>query len=203
MPTLATGTRNNRVMHRRASGFTLIEVLIVVIIIGTISAVALLSINLVGDDRELKTEARRIMSLIEVAGDEATLQGREFGVELMHNSYRFVEYDGAENLWAEILGDDTLRLRTLPEDVELQLYLEDQRVLLDDDPKAFSDPDSTLGGIATETYSPHLLVYSSGEFTPFELHLLRDYDVERVIIKGDVFGAMEVGDEDTEFASDF
>ena len=77
----------------RRSGFSLIEILVVIVIIGIVSSVALLSLGLLGDDRELQTEARRLISLVEVAQDEAVMQGRELGLEFMAHSYRFVEYD--------------------------------------------------------------------------------------------------------------
>ncbi len=49
------------------AGFTLIEILVVVIIIAIISGVALMSMNLIGDDRELDTERKRLATLIELA----------------------------------------------------------------------------------------------------------------------------------------
>ena len=49
------------------------------------------------------------------------LQGREFGLEFMENSYRFLELDPLTGQWSEIPGDDTLRLRELPEEIELAL----------------------------------------------------------------------------------
>ena len=42
----------------RRNGFSLIEILVVIVIIGIVSSVALLSLGLLGDDRELQTEAR-------------------------------------------------------------------------------------------------------------------------------------------------
>ena len=60
----------------RSRGFTLIEILVVVIIIGTVMSIAVLSLNLASDDRDLQTEARRFMSLVEVVQDEAMVQGR-------------------------------------------------------------------------------------------------------------------------------
>ena len=124
-------------------GFTLVEILVVVIIVATISGIALMSIGLIGDDRELNTERQRLASLIEMAQDEATLQGREFGLELMTSTYRFVEFDPFTSEWSEIPGDDLFRMRQLPEGMEFELYVEDKRVVLSDDPKEFEDPDET------------------------------------------------------------
>lgn len=177
---------------RFVRGFTLIEILVVIVIIGTVLTLAMLSFGLLGNDRELQTEAKRFMALVEVVQDEASMQGREFGIELMTAGYRFVEYDALGAQWADIPGDDVLRLRSLPEDVELELFLEDKRILLDDDPAEFDDPDKKSNRPATTVYAPHLLVYSSGDATPFELHVWRRFDDLRVVLRGDALGAVEV-----------
>lgn len=180
----------------RTAGFTLIEILVVVVIIATVLSIAVLSFGVLGNDRELRTAAQRFAALIEVTQDEATMQGREFGLEIMTTGYRFVEYDAFTGLWSDIPGDDVLRLRRLPDDVEFELFLEDKRVILDDDPAPFEDPTMLSGGAATRTYSPHLLVYSSGDATPFELHLRRHYDGQLFIVRGDALGMIEFGEEE-------
>lgn len=194
MPILETGKPN----RHRQSGFSLIEILVVVVVISIVLSVTVLSFNLASDDRELRTEGRRFAALIEITMDEAAMQGREFGIELLRNGYRFVEFDAFAGLWADIPGDDILRLRSLPDEVEFELYLEDKRVLLNDDPAAFEDPDEDAPRQTSEVYSPHLLIYSSGETTPFELHLWRDYDDKRVILQSDAFGSIEFADEGAE-----
>jgi general secretion pathway protein H len=180
------------IMTRRPDGFSLIEILVVIVIIGIISGIALLSLGILGDDRQLQTEARRLTSLIEVAQDEAMMQGREFGVEFMNDSYRFVEYDPFINQWGELIGDDMLRLRQLPDDVEFVLMLEGQRVLLENDPARFEDPEETSTRDLTETYSPHVYIFSSGDITPYDLEITRRNDNQTVAIKSDLTGAIEV-----------
>ncbi len=185
-------------MRNRGAGFTLIEILVVIVIVAIVLSIGLMSFGVLGDDRELQTEARRFASLTEVALDEASLQGREFGIELMNGGYRFVEYDTELGQWLDVPGDDTLRLRSLPENVSLELYLEDKRILLDDDPAAFEDPEEDRLRPGAEVYAPHLLVYSSGDTTPFELHILRDYDEQRVVLRGNALGAIEIAARDEE-----
>jgi len=181
------------------AGFTLIELLVVIVIIATVLSIAMLSFGIIGNDRDLQTEAKRFAALTEVAQDEAAMQGREFGVEILTAGYRFVEYDGLTGQWTDIPGDDTLRLRSLPDGVEFELYLEDKRILLDDDPAAFEDPENNTARGATEIYAPHLLVYSSGDATPFDLHLWRSHDDVRVMLRGDALGAVRILDADEEW----
>lgn len=181
---------------RRQLGFTLIEILVVVIIVATISGIALMSIGLIGDDRELETERQRLASLIEVAQDEATMQGREFGLELMTSTYRFVEFDPYASQWSEILGDDLFRLRQLPEGMEFELYVEDKRVVLAEDPKEFEDPDAQNLSQTTERYAPHVFVFSSGELTAYEIRLRRPQQDQQLVMRGDILGEIEFVDED-------
>jgi hypothetical protein len=126
------------------------------------------------------------------------MQSREFGIEFMTAGYRFVEFDALSAQWADVPFDETMRLRSLPEGVEFELFLEDKRIVLSDDPAPFEDPDKQANRAATEVYAPHLLVYSSGDATPFELHLVRNADELRVVIQGDALGTIEIGAEDTD-----
>jgi len=181
-------------MNTRGSlrGFSLIELLVVIAIVGIIVSMALLSLGLLDDDRELQTEARRVIALIEVAEDEATMQGRDFGIEFLQNGYRFVEFDPFLEQWGDLLGDDTLRLRGLPEDVEFDLFLEDRRVALEPDPQAFEDPDEQRSMGPVTNYAPHLYLFSSGDTVPFELHVLRPDDDQAVVIRRDELGNIEI-----------
>jgi len=181
---------------RKQIGFTLIEILVVVIIVATISGIALMSMGLIGDDRELDTERKRLATLIEVAQDEAMMQGREFGVELMTSTYRFVEFDPFSSQWSEILGDDLFRLRKLPEGMEFELYVEDKRVLLENNPREFEDPDETGMSLTVDSYAPHLFVFSSGESTSYEIRLRRPTNNQELLMRGNVLGEIELVDEE-------
>jgi general secretion pathway protein H len=170
-------------LHGRSDGFSLIEILVVIVIIGIIMSIAVLSITLVGGDSQLRDEAQRIVSLVDVARDESLLQGREFGLEFMQTSYRFVEFDPLTLQWSEIIGDDTLRPRELPEEL-------DRRVLLKTDPARTASDEEDRSGI--ERYAPHILIYSSGDMSPFELHLVRRIDNSVIALQGDAAGALEI-----------
>jgi general secretion pathway protein H len=150
-----------------------------------------------GEDRELETEARRLASLVEVAQDEAVMQGREFGLEFMTASYRFVEYDPLTSLWGELFVDDLFRQRELPEDVEFELFLEGQPVLLELDAAEIDelDEDSPVRD-ATQTYAPHVLIFSSGDVTPFELMITRGLGDHSIVLEGNLLGQIEIATEE-------
>lgn len=180
----------------KSRGFTLIEILVVVVIVATIVGTVVLSIGLVGDDRELDTERKRLATLIDVAQDEAMMQGREFGLEIMQSSYRFVEFDPLAFQWSEVPGDDFLRLRQLPEGMEFDLFVEEQQIALEFDPQQFEDPEDEKMSADNKAFAPHIFVFSSGESTPFELRIRRDISDQVLVMRGDLFGDIEFGDED-------
>jgi len=182
---------------RKEHGFTLIEILVVVVIIATISGIALLSLNLIADDRELDTERNRLATLIEVAQDEAMMQGREFGLEVMTSTYRFVEFDPFAFRWSEILGDDIFRLRQLPEGMEFELYIEGKRILLETEAMEFSDPDEAAQSRAGESYAPHVFVFSSGESTAYEIRFKRPSNDQQLVMRGNVLGEIEFVEDES------
>ncbi len=176
----------------KSPGFTLIEILVVVIIVATISSLALLSLGLVADDRELDRERKRLATLLSVAQEEAALQGREFGVELLQDGYRFVEFDPFDERWTAVVGDELFRLRQLPEGMEFELYVDDRRVILPLDAVALEETDDDEKDNVSD-YSPHLYLSSSGTGTPFEIRVRRPAYDQELVVRGDILGNVEFG----------
>jgi len=180
----------------RERGFSLVEILVVITIIGIVMSIALLSLGLLGDDRELRTEGRRMIALVRVAQDEATMQGREFGLEIMASSYRFVEYDPVTGIWSEMIGDDVFRTRRLPEDVEFDLFIEGRNVVLDLEPAEFETPEEPAVRDLSETYAPHIFIFSSGDMTAFDIHILRTADDQAVVLQSNLLGEIKFAENE-------
>ena len=186
-------------MPGRSRGFTLIEILVSILIVGIMISVAVVSLSLASDDRAIREEARRFMTLMDIVQDEAMMQGRDFGIEFLSAGYRFVEYDPLGAVWAEVPDDDILVLRTLPEDFEMGLFLEEQRVLLEEEPKLMQAPDDDRPPSQIENYAPHVLVYSSGDMTPFEIYIERVTDRRVVGLRADLLGNIEIIEDDASY----
>ena len=179
-----------------SQGFTLIELLVVIVILGISVAAVLPSIGFLQDDRELQREARRLAALIELAAEEAAMQSRDYGLRFGLHGYRFYEQDPQTGAWVELSGDEVLRERTLSDDLRVELTLESRDIRLFEaiegdrqprDPDDGPDPGPT----------PHVLLLSSGDTTPFELTLSRDFDDARAELTGDFLGRVELVTEDT------
>jgi general secretion pathway protein H len=114
----------------RSRGFTLIEIMIVVVIIGVISATVLLSVNLTGRDKDLDKESDRLLTLVNYVREQAEMQTREFGIVVHDDGYQFVAYDTRRRLWREIYEDDVLRQRKLPAGLDFKLIVDARPVVL-------------------------------------------------------------------------
>ena len=57
----------------RSKGFTLIEILVVLVIMAVVISLAVLSINTTGRDTQLDEESRRIQGLVDILHERALL----------------------------------------------------------------------------------------------------------------------------------
>ena len=165
-------------MHRSpasrfaARGFTLIEIMVVVLIIGVMSAGLLLSVSLTGRDRELEKESDRLLALINYAREQAELQTREYGIIFQDDHYEFVSYDVHRQIWRTVFEDDALQLRRLPYGLDVKLKIETRPVVLK---KPTDAKDKT----------PQVMIFSSGDLTQFEVTLEREEGIRSVTIAED------------------
>jgi general secretion pathway protein H len=157
---------------RHPAGFTLIEMLVVVFIIGIITAGVLISVNLTGSDHELQTESERLATLMNYARDEAEMQTRELGLACSANGYEFYAFDPRTALWGKIPEDDALRARILPAGLTLKLNVEGHDVV-------FKPPNKE------EPKKPDVMIFSNGDLSAFELTVVRDGATRSVKLAAD------------------
>lgn len=184
MPSSATGISTNR-RTRACRGFSLLELLVVVTIIGLFAGVAVLSTGIVGNDREIEREMLRLRSLLDLVREEALMQTRDFGVLFTASGYRFYTYDYLTLEWRLPENDRLLREHGLPEELRVGLRLEDRDVVLDRDFERhrLEDP------------RPQVMLLSSGEITPFELTVERSFGSTRFRLTADLDGKLEIEED--------
>jgi general secretion pathway protein H len=94
--------------RRLAGGFTLVELLVVLVIVGILLGVV--SINAMPSERQtLEREAQRIALLLQLARDEAIVRNRPLALEVEPDRYRFLVREDGQ--WRAVGDDDLLRER--------------------------------------------------------------------------------------------
>jgi general secretion pathway protein H len=171
----------------RSKGFTLVEILVVVVIMAIVISLAVLSIGVTGRDAQLDQEGRRIEALIDLLHERALLEGRDFGVSIQPNSYDFLVYDTIHDTWRKFDRENEYRHRDLPKGVSFQLQLDQQTVVLKAVDKSLS------GGLPS---TPQLAIAASGEGTPFRLVLQRDATQAKAAVNGDALGKISLETSD-------
>ena len=163
----------------RSKGFTLVEILVVVVIMAIVISIAILAVGTTGRDSQLDEESRRIESLVGLLHERALLEGRDFGLRIEPAAYEFVVYDVRRDRWMTLDQEHEFRHRDLPKGVSFQLELDSHVVVI-------KPIDRSLSTNAPP--APQLAIAASGEGTPFRLTLLRAGTASRASVDGDALG---------------
>ena len=153
---------------RAAGGFTLLEILVVLVIIGVIITMATLSIGVLGSDPQSEDEARRFWAVLRQAREEAELQAIDLAIFVGATDYEFLRFDTRRNQWQPMVDDKLYAQRTLPEGLRFRLWMEGREIVLKPGLPDRSKKDEG------EKWPPQLTVLSSGDVVPFELQIERD-----------------------------
>jgi general secretion pathway protein H len=141
-----------RAANHGPQGFTLIEILVVVVILGVVIGAVTLALGAVGGERQLARQAEQVRALFAYACEQAELTGRDLGISVDAQGFRFsVANRGA---W---VADKASELRA-------RKWLVGTLAKLSRDGQPIA-----MTGEALQ--KPQLVCFSSGELTPFRLEL--------------------------------
>ncbi len=137
-------------------GFTLVELMVVIVIMSIMLGFLVISISGGERDKSLQDEAKRITALIKLAAEQSLLQSIEIGLLADEESYQFFKQN--EKRWVP-LPENNFRKRALPQEIQFELISIDH-----------APPPEQL----EEPPIPQILLLSSGEMTPFEFEIRGD-----------------------------
>ena len=174
----------------RHQGFTLVEILVVVVIMAIVISLAVLSIGVAGRDSQLDDESRRIAGLVGLLHERALLEGRDFGMRIEPAAYEFLVYDTRRDRWFSFDQEREFRHRELPKGVNFQLELDSHVVVLKPIDPSLSKPNNPSGDQLSSTSQPppQIAIAASGEGTPYRLTLLREATQAKTTVSGDAMG---------------
>ena len=143
-------------------GFTLIEILVVLALIGLLTGMAVLSAGVSGSG--VDREARRLSATLRLAADESRLQGRVLGLRFDSGGYSWHELVADESgarpaldfVWSPMAGRGALAPRVWPAQLAFELKINGRAVRTNR-----RDP----------SLPPQIVLLPEGEFTPFSLKL--------------------------------
>lgn len=151
----------------RSQGFTLLEVLVVVSLAGILTGVVVLGFTGADTRQAVKGHAQRFAFRVELARQQALTRNREWGIYVDEQEYWFAEFSPELGEWEERSQRpfDTIEV---PEFVRLRIETEG------------------VGGLPFEAGQlPQILVFSSGEVTPFTLYLEMPGNLEAWVVHSD------------------
>lgn len=157
--------------HLRARGFTLLELLIVITLIGLVMAVTVASFGNRDGAAAVAGEAQQLAALIELARERAETSSEEWGIDFEPTGYTFLTYDVRTRRWRES-ADARFRACTLADTLALGVDVDARDVLSEGKGKARSGRSRK----ATEDRVPDVLLLSSGETSQFTVRLSRNDD---------------------------
>ncbi|MCO1335124.1 type II secretion system minor pseudopilin GspH [Microbulbifer sp. OS29] len=151
----------------RSRGFTLVEILVVIVIIASLAGMATLSMGSSGK-RVWTNEAQRLAALLQLVADRALIDKIHYGVVLEQASYSVVRFEPETMTWlpldSVVAGTRASRFATheLPEIVRLEVIM--QAELPAAESTEFAEERD-----AEEKVTPQFVALSSGEVLPVEV----------------------------------
>lgn len=141
MPKSVTGMHANR-------GFTLLEIMVVLVVIGITLGFALLSFGDFGQSRRILMASDQFVNTLRLAQQQSVLESSTLGILIQDNSYQIYRfYPPAQ--WKAISDRGVFGKQYFPADTSLQL----------------------ISNIETPGATPEIIIHASGDMTAFQLNI--------------------------------
>jgi len=158
---------------RNAKGFTLLEVMLVLVLMGMISAGVVMTLpSSASLDKNSQWHAQRFSALLQLAEDHALISNTELGIEFGEQEYQFAYYDLKNKKWLPLsnsLINDYIQIPlSISAEYSLSGSVWDEIEQEDNDPFLEDEDLVQIEGDEREVkINPQVFIMSSGEVTPF------------------------------------
>jgi general secretion pathway protein H len=164
----------------RQGGFTLLEIVVVLMLIGIITGFAVLSLGTDPMKDQVNAEGRRMAAIIGHHRELAMLRLEQRGVLVSENGYRILRL--RKDKWEAVADRSAADRSELPDGLTLQLSVAELPATLKGAAAKGSEDDED------EPTKPQIWIFSTGELLPFEL-VLSDIDERyRFVVEGSAGG---------------
>lgn len=178
-------------MKKRAAGFTLIEILLVLVLLAS-SAVAVIVALPESKEDKVKDEAARFHHLVQLLGEDALLNGIDYGVRVERNRYQFLQLTSQDwqpvqesRFFTEVEMDEDIKLR-----VEIGGYSWQDKDRLFKPGSLFDEDLFAEQTDKKKIKPPQVVVMASGEYTPFTLEFEIDGENQFWRVQADELGQL-------------
>lgn len=160
--------------NHRNQGFTLVELLIVLVIISIVTSVALLTISH-NKDKQVELFVNEFKQVVTLAEEQAMLQPTVLGLAFDESSYQFINYHPAErdkkSFWTPVQGRLLSRYQ-IPSGIELTMGSEEE------------------SEESVKKSAPQIVISTNGDLTPFTVYVGQKGKKPRYVIQGDTDGTV-------------
>jgi len=183
-----------------AAGFTLIEMMVVLVIMGIIVSMTVISLNTNKIEEEMQTEMTRLHVLINLAQEEAILQGQMMSLAISENTYRFDVLNVEDDSWQALEDEKVFRERSVVPGTSFSLVIDEiekearnkefKRELTLEEEKEKKEKQAKED--EEEDKYQRVFIEPSGEIFPFELILRNEDETVEVKLVLDEQGEIKV-----------
>ncbi len=140
----------------RKNGFSLLELLVVLVIISVLAGVVTITMAGKGEARQIQTVSERLMLAIELARVRSSSQNRWYGVTITSHSYTFLHINDETKKWSEVIERPLQRV-DIGTQHSMQLYLEGSGSI-----------SKILRG-TKDGIKPSIVIFPNGELSSFQI----------------------------------
>ena len=141
-------------------GFTLIEILIVIVIIGITIGFAIIAYGDFGASRRLQFAAEQLVNTVKLAQQQAILESGTLGIRLNNSGYRILKYQNSSMQWQPISNKGVFKEKIFPKNTKIKLNA-----------KSINN-------------APSIILHAAGTMTPFTLTIGNNKEENIIIITG-------------------